>query len=264
MLRLSDSNVNRAEAKSRYVSAACHFTLGQRYENIPRMRSKSIKLWMRKFAVVIDSIRLEWAINKYRPFSQSMDMEFLKPLPQLRKVDFRMLRMMAFVPRGLSLRRYNLKQHYLRYASLGWPEDAPVEIVNGFVTAQHLAIYSWFVFPFSGAASLQALITLEHALRRRMGNAPARGLKSRITYAVDQGWIRGDQLRTIAPQPAFDPPPPLKDRPIDPKGDEKLAAFVENLPERRNWLAHGNWNSGEDVVHELDIILQMIIQLYDS
>jgi hypothetical protein len=53
-------------------------------------------------------------------------------------------------------------------------------------------------------------------------------------------------------------------RPIDPAGAENLRRFIDNLPERRNWLAHGNWQGGRDVFMQLDIILQLINQLYPA
>jgi hypothetical protein len=157
---------------------------------------------------------------------------------------------------------YSLQQHYRRYSMLDWPRGAPEEIVNGFVTAQHLAIYAWFVFPFSAAAELQALVTLEHALRRRMSNEPARGLKARLRYAVKVGWIRGDRLRTLNPYIVPITTADFKRRPFAPNGIESLAEFIDNIPEARNWLAHGNWVGGGDPFIQLDIVLQLINQIY--
>jgi|SRR5712664_3113247 len=189
-------------------------------------------------------------------------METLKPLSELTKKDPRFAQMMTF---GESFwkRRYSLKQHYERYALLEWPKGAPEEIVNGFVTAQHLAIYAWFVYPFSTLAQLQALVTLEHALRRRMSNDPARGLKARLRFAVAAGWIKGEDLRVLNP---YTVPSRRKfgKRLIDPDGVKSLLSFIDNLPESRNWLAHGNWESGGDVFIALDIVLQLINQLYPS
>ncbi len=159
---------------------------------------------------------------------------------------------------------YSLKQHYERYAMLEWPKGAPEEIVSGFVTAQHLAIYAWFVYPFSTVAKLQALVTLEHALRRRMSNEPARGLKARLRYAVTAGWIKGEDLRVVNPYIVPVRRAKFNKRPIDRDGAKSLERFIENLPEHRNWLAHGNWASGGDVFIELDIVLQLINQLYHS
>lgn len=190
------------------------------------------------------------------------DMEELKPLDALISVDRKLIDIMEWHAPDEEPRTYPLEQHYERYAMLGWPRDAPVEIVNGFVTAQHLAIYAWFVYAFSSVAELQALVTLEHALRRRMANEPARGLKDRLRHAVRAGWIKGERLRTLHPFVNPVSPAAFASRPVDPHGAESLQTFIDNLPEQRNWLAHGNWNGGSDSFMVLDLVLQLINQLY--
>lgn len=187
-------------------------------------------------------------------------METLKTLSALLTEDSRFAEMMVEGDEE-GQPNYALEQHYRRYAMLEWPRGAPEEIVNGFVTAQHLAIYAWFVYPFSSLAELQGLLTLEHALRRRMSNEPARGLKGRLRHALAVGWITGEKLRILDPcvltnQTEF------KQRPLDVGGVDRLRSFIDNLPEQRNWLAHGNWMDGHDVFIELDIVLQLINQLY--
>ena len=188
-------------------------------------------------------------------------MERLKNLSDLFSEDQRFAEMMQFAADDEDL-GYSLKRHYERFATLDWPRGAPEEIVSGFVTAQHLAIYAWYVFPFASVAELQALITLEHALRRRMSNEPARGLKDRLRYAVSAGWIKGSRLRM--PDPHIRPiaREDFARRPMDPRGDESLASFIDNIPESRYWLAHGNWIGGIDPFMQLDIVLQLINQIY--
>jgi hypothetical protein len=190
-------------------------------------------------------------------------METLKPLNALLEEDPRFAAMMMWGEEEAES-PYSLKQHYQRYAMLEWPQGAPEEIVSGFVTAQHLAIYAWFVYPFSGVAKLQALVTLEHALRRRMSNEPARGLKARLRYAVAAGWIKGENLRTLNPFIVPINSTQFMQRPIDPNGTASLEQFIHNLPEQRNWLAHGNWEGGADVFMQLDIVLQLINQIYPT
>ncbi|MGB7752987.1 MAG: hypothetical protein WCF88_15645 [Candidatus Acidiferrales bacterium] len=188
-------------------------------------------------------------------------MEKLKSFSELLIEDPRFSQMMQLAAEE-GEPRYSLERHYQRYAMLKSPRGAPEEIVNGFVTAQHLAIYSWFVYPFSSAAELQALVTLEHALRRRMSNEPARGLKQRLRHAVAVQWVRGDKLRKLHPYVCPIAETEFAQRPVDPDGAASLTAFIDNLPEQRNWLAHGNWVGGGDVFILLDIIVQLINQLY--
>lgn len=191
-------------------------------------------------------------------------MERLKPLAELLVSDPRYAEMMIADEEYGGPTTYSLEDHYKRYALLTWPPGAPMEIVSGFVTAQHLAIYAWFVYPFSTLAALQALVTLEHALRRRMSNEPSRGLKSRLRYALAQGWLKGEELRRLDPFITPIEATEFSLRAIDPNGCENLQQFIDNLPEHRNWLAHGNWQSGGDNFMLLDIILQLINQLYPS
>jgi hypothetical protein len=189
-------------------------------------------------------------------------MEKLKPLSELFTEDSIFSQMMRLAAEE-GEPTYSLEQHYQRYAMLKSPRGAPEEIVSGFVTAQHLAIYSWFVYPFSSAAELQALATLEHALRRRMSNNRARGLKERLDHAVAVGWVRGNNLRKLHPYVLPITDTEFAQRPIDPDGVATLAVFIDNLlPEQRNWLAHGNWVGGGDVFILLDTVLQLIDQLY--
>jgi len=196
-------------------------------------------------------------------------METLKHLTALLNEDPRFAEMMQTGTEAHEPSTYSLEQHYQRYAMLARPRQAPEEIVNGFVTAQHLAIYAWFAYPFSSVAELQALVTLEHALRRRMANEPApgrtwggSGLKARLRYAVAMGWLKGEKLQTLDPYIIPVSADKFAQRPIDPKGTEALQSFIDNLPEQRNWLAHGNWRGGGDVFILLDIVLQLINQLY--
>lgn len=191
-------------------------------------------------------------------------MEKLKPLTSLLTADPRFAEMMLWGAEEGEPPIYSLEQHYQRYALLQWPQGAPEEIVSGFVTAQHLAIYAWFAYPFSSVAELQAIATLEHALRRRMSNEPARGLKARLHHAVAAGWIKGEKLRMRNPYIMPVTGAEFAQRPLDPNGVENLRSFIDNLPEQRNWLAHGNWTGGRDVFMQLDIVLQLINQLYPS
>jgi hypothetical protein len=191
-------------------------------------------------------------------------MEMLKPFAALLREDRRFAEMMLSGREESEPSTYSLNQHYTRYAMLPWPRGAPEEIVSGFVTAQHLSIYAWFVYPFSSVAELQALITLERALRRRMNNEPAPGLKARLRHAIRVGWIKGEMLRAFDPCNVPVPAMEFAERPLDPNGPETLHTFVDNLPEQRNWLAHGNWQGGGDVFIVLDIVLQLINQLYCS
>jgi len=130
---------------------------------------------------------------------QNPPMERLKSRESLLNPDPRFAEMITFGGAAESLATYTLDHHYRRFALLSPPAGAPEEVVGSYVTAQHLAILSWFVFPLSSLAETQAYGCLELALRRRMNAAPARGLRARIKFAVREGWIRPEDLRKVDP-----------------------------------------------------------------
>jgi hypothetical protein len=157
---------------------------------------------------------------------------------------------------------YALEDHCRRFALISAPSAAPVEVVGSFITAQHLAIYSWFFFPFATVAESQAYGTLEMALRRRMNNDHPTGLRARLEFAHKKGWIHPERLLLLDPCITLEAQRSFKSRPIDPKGSDRIQFLIENLPIERNWLAHGNWSQGTDPFMTLDTISQLLDQLY--
>ena len=79
-----------------------------------------------------------------------------------------------------SFRMYSVEDHYRRDAGLQMSSAAPADVRSSFVTSQHLAIHSWFVYALTPLAILQGMSTLELPLRTRLTNAAARGLKERL------------------------------------------------------------------------------------
>ena len=76
----------------------------------------------------------------------SSPMERLKPLESFFDPDPRFAERIT-VGDDDALLRYTFADHYRRFALLSPPSGAPVEVVGSYVTAQHLAILSWFFFP---------------------------------------------------------------------------------------------------------------------
>jgi hypothetical protein len=73
----------------------------------------------------------------------------------------------------------------------------PDDIWSHFETARNLALYSWFVYRFQSAAEMQALASLEFALRercRREGDAGPLLLGRLFRHAIDQRWFRAECL----------------------------------------------------------------------
>ena len=189
-------------------------------------------------------------------------MERLKPIDALLEPDGRFGEMMLWGEDEDSDVSYDLVDHYERFALLSSPGNAPEEVVGSFVTAQHLAIASWWFFPFSVVAKNQAYNALELALRRRMNARSARGLKERIEYAIREGWLNPAEL--LALNPCFTPAQreAFTARTVDFAGTDTLRLWAEELPRERNYLAHGNFAAGTDPFITLDVVAQLLKQIY--
>lgn len=102
-------------------------------------------------------------------------MERLKPFSQILEPDPRMpLRAMVNRESGESRPR-QIQDHYDQVAVVTLSESVPEEVWNAFVTAQHIAIYSWFAYALVPAAMFQTFAALELALKVRMKGKKSRG-----------------------------------------------------------------------------------------
>lgn len=193
---------------------------------------------------------------------RAYEMEKLKPFSQLLEPDERFAQMMLFGEEEDSDVTYTFEDHYTRFALLAPPAKAPEEVVGSFVTSQHLAIASWWFFPFSVVAENQAYCALELALRRRMNASKTRGLAERINHAIREQWLKPDELLEL--NPCFTPAQraAFSTRARDKDGVNTLRHWSDEIPRDRNYLAHGNFSSGTDPFMTLDVVAQLLQQLY--
>jgi hypothetical protein len=153
----------------------------------------------------------------------------------------------------------SLEGFYRVIAEIRLNETVPQDIRNHFVTARHLAIYSWFVYPFVMLAQSHAYGTLEFALRERLGRAnderpPA--LRSLWEMAIKRGLLRDEGFRDWPGRHLAEPGAAAS--------TEWVRRIAESLSVLRNSLAHGSFSLYPEHWWVLQMVADAINQLYPS
>lgn len=136
-------------------------------------------------------------------------------------------------------------------------EAVPQDIRNHFVTARHLVVYSWFVYPFVMLAQSHAYGTLEYALRVRLGRADDERpptLRPLWDMAVKRGLLRDEGFR--------DWPGRHLAAPGAKPSTEWVRRISESLAGLRNDLAHGSFSLYPEHWRLLPMVADAINQLY--
>lgn len=133
----------------------------------------------------------------------------------------------------------------------------PEDVQNHFVTARHLVVYSWFVYPFVMLAQSHAYGTLEYALRERLGRAEDErppNLRSLWEMAIKRGLLRDEGFRGWPGRhlavPGAKP------------STEWVRRIGESLAGLRNDLAHGSFSLYPEHWMLLPMVADAINQLY--
>ncbi len=92
---------------------------------------------------------------------------------------------MVGTPTG-GIRRMELADHHASVATIELPANAPADLVSMFDRARHVFLYAWFDYELTPLAALQALTTLERALKQFYG-AGKSGLRQLAERAVSDG-----------------------------------------------------------------------------
>lgn len=176
-------------------------------------------------------------------------MEKLKHLDDVCQPDVRQKSLVILDKEANQLRFVELKDYYQAASRIHLHEGVPEDVRNHFATAQNLLVYSWFYYPFNVSAQLQALASVEFALKIKAGlritlNGRPPGLKKLLAKAVKENWISDDnfsEIREMKTQSSGK----LSFRTIEGELVESYCEMLmENLPELRNMLAHG-----ESILH---------------
>jgi len=157
-------------------------------------------------------------------------------------------------------RQITLTDVHADLEALELSESVPIHIREHFLTARHLALYSWFVYSFHMPAQTQALASLEYALRERfaeLGFVVPTSLRNQLEYAIKHRLLRNERFRDW-PGHGVD----------QENADwEWLNSWAQRLPESisymRNEFAHGTF-AVLPYGTLLRLIADAINQLYDQ
>lgn len=140
----------------------------------------------------------------------------------------------------------------------GVPED----IRSHFATAQNLLAYSWHCYTFNVAAELHAYISVEFALRKRLGSPKSANFKSLLEDALEKGLIRSENFtygRQVECRAAPDPDGFQESE----EAHDYAAAIADAMRSLRNGLAHGSNMLHRQGGTVLKVCSELINQLFD-
>jgi hypothetical protein len=191
----------------------------------------------------------------------------------------------------------SLAAHHAHIAQLQLSSAIPEPVAIQFETAKNLYLYAWHVYRFYMVSASQALTTLELGLRQRLppqlpkSYQPAQKkppmLSGMLKYAIDQGFVRNEgfkrwheaaahqarERRSMAyiqemidkklESMEIDQDEPLVITPDDQRWD-LVKGLSENLPTFRNTLAHGSSMLTDNVFGTLELVAEILEQLYSS
>jgi len=181
----------------------------------------------------------------------------LKPLGEVHELDERCANL------GISLESLHAELSRLQLSV-----NVPVGIRQSFETAKNLCLYSAFVYQFQMAAEMVAYSSLEWALRAHWSavedkpKKKVRGLRDLLEIARARQWLRNSGFSTLREKarrqllverstamiengevtaaPVEIPEPTVDEVEERALAFDFVAAFVENIPDFRNNLAHGS------------------------
>ena len=96
-------------------------------------------------------------------------------------------------------RAATIKDFYHRVEALNLNSDFPADVVDQFNLARNAFVYSWFCLEFNTLAELQALATVELALKSRFfvdgeSEPTGRGLDQLFEQAFKRGWLKREDF----------------------------------------------------------------------
>lgn len=188
-----------------------------------------------------------------------------------------------------------LTQHHADIAAIKLNSLVPEPVAIQFETARNLYLYAWHVYRFYMAAEMQAYATLELGLRQRLPErlppqyqnpkTEKAMLFGLLSYAIDQGYVRNDGFRRWheaakrraehrhrmeliqsmtegqVQEMGIDDSVPIVVMQEDQSWD-LLAILREGLHKDRNRLAHGSTELTRQVIGTIEIVAEILNQLY--
>jgi len=220
--------------------------------------------------------------------------EHLKPLDLTGEPDPRGDACVRFDPAISDYRPITLEDHHSEIARYTLSPSVPEKIVTHFETGKNLYLYAWFVYRFYPVADLHARMSLEFALKKRIGKGNLReacksvgkknSLNGYILYAIDQGWVGNEGFRRwhhraqmraeerarieLSKKMSREG---LTEATFDPASVEIIAEnkewdlvshLSESIPHIRNEYAHGSSMLHNQVLGTFELVSEFINQLW--
>ena len=141
-------------------------------------------------------------------------------------------------------------------------KSAPEDVQNLLVTSKNLLLYSWFYYPFSATAALEAAVALERALKIRLKAKPRDTLAFLLKRAIrEQVLTDAGFPRWRAHQDAFRQ---LHGIPTPERSSSLVCLLLRIFPDSRNKIAHGDPYMDDIGFSHLDIANEAINQLFPT
>jgi hypothetical protein len=193
-------------------------------------------------------------------------------------------------------RPVQLDDHHEGIAALSLHAGVPQDVALQFETARNLYLYAWFVYRFYPVAEHHSLACLELALRDRLKDDVRAGkvggsgrqpmLRALLRYAVAQGLVKNEGFQTWRNRGEINARSRVEMGKMREMSEKNLTEIswddseleltaedlnwdyanmlVDTLPYIRNEYAHGSTNLHNLVLHTIQIVCEIINQLYEA
>ena len=172
-------------------------------------------------------------------------METLKSLADVTAADERNMYFRVSGPDAHAAQQ-SLEQVHSLIESIVLHEGVPEAIRDHFAQAQNLALYSWYYYPFNVTAQFMAFVSVELALKMRLGTKAT--FKQLIQKAIVDGLVTDTGFAITAHR-----------KPTEGSYVETLAKV---MPDLRNRLAHGTTMLHNKSLSSLRTCADFINQLF--
>ncbi len=186
--------------------------------------------------------------------------EDIKTAGTITEADIRRQMFVIINQRTGSQRPFALSDLEASVADIVVPYDAPEEVRDLLATSKNLLLYSWFYFPFSMTAALQAAVALERALKIRLKGKRRDTLTYLLKRAIRERVLTDEGFpRWRAHQLAFRK---LHGLDTTPSRRSLVCLLLKTFPHFRNTLAHGEQFVDDIGLLHLDIATEAITQMF--
>ncbi len=214
--------------------------------------------------------------------------EKLKGVYNIDEPDFRSNIWIRFDDKSGQQRHVELKDHISDIAQFKLGSSVPEGILDLFITAQNLYIYSWYHYPLRVVAEFHVLTVLELALKERLfpdkRSRPKRtSLHKLFSCAIEEGYLVNERLsqwRRIVEKrfqqriysekfaKALQSESPIGFNLDDAQPNQEdlnfdyLQILREYFPKLRNQYAHGSESLYPHVLLTFEVVSELINQLF--